>query len=398
MSTRREFLRSALGSGLALAALPRLAFASIPGERRLIVVLLRGALDGLAAVPPYADPYYARARGALALASPGEAQGALDLDGTFGLHPALTALHERYRAGELLVAHAVGTPYRERSHFDGQNVLENGGERPAGAASGWLNRALAALPAGSVRGLAIGQNVPLILRGAVPVASWAPSAMPEVEADLIARLRDLYSGDALLAARLEEAIRIARLADEEGGMGGRAALRTGPGQLKLIVQGAARLLAEPEGPRIAVIETGGWDTHANQGAAQGPLAVRLRALDEALDLLRSSLGAVWRQTVVLLCTEFGRTVAVNGTRGTDHGTGTATFLVGGAVRGGRVLGDWPGLSERARHEGRDLAVTLDLRALAKGVLHEHLALPERALVEVFPASGPIAPLRDLVRG
>jgi uncharacterized protein (DUF1501 family) len=403
MRSRREFLTASvrLGVGAALAtSLPGVSFAALPGTAPLVVVILRGALDGLSAVPPYGDPDYAGARGPIAIARPGGPQGALDLDGFFGLHPALPLLHARWRAGELLVVHAAATAYRERSHFDGQNVLENGGDRPSGSASGWLNRALGALGQG-VEGLALGQNVPLILRGPVPVGSWAPSALPEVEAELVLRLRDLYSDDPTLSARLDEATRLEALADEQSPAGG-AAMRTpnggGVGRLKAIAETAGRMIAAPHGSRLAVFDAGGWDTHAGEGAAEGQLAGRLSGLDQVLDALRRGLGAEWPRTAVLVCTEFGRTVQVNGTRGTDHGTGAAALVLGGAVRGGRVLADWPGLGERQRYEGRDLRPTTDLRAVAKGLLRDHLGIPERALTDVFPGSERVPAARDLVRG
>jgi len=403
MRSRRDFLSAGarLGFGAALAAaLPGVSFAALPGADPFVVVILRGALDGLSAVPPYGDPAYISARGPIAIARPGGAHGALDLDGFFGLHPALPLLYARWQAKELLVVHATASAYRERSHFDGQNVLENGGDRPSGSASGWLNRALAALAGRGVDGLALGQNVPLILRGPVPVGSWAPSALPEVEPELLTRLRDLYSNDATLSARLDEATHLETLADTEAPTGGAMEQSKGGGieRLKTIAETAGRMIAGPKGPRVAVLDAGGWDTHASEGGAEGQLAGRLGGLDQVLDALRQGLGAQWSRTAVLVCTEFGRTVQVNGTRGTDHGTGAAAFVLGGAVRGGRVLADWPGLAERQRYEGRDLRATTDLRALAKGLLRDHLGVADRALADVFPASEAAAPARDLVRG
>ncbi len=404
MTSRRDFLRMGVGSGVALglAALPGVSFAAgAAGDARLVVVILRGALDGLAAVPPFGDAGYAAARGPLAIARPGAAMGALDLDGFFGLHPALVHLHERWQARELVVVHATASPYRERSHFDGQNVLENGAERPSGAASGWLNRALGALPAARGQGLALGQNVPLILRGPAPVASWAPSQLPEVEPELVTRLRDLYSNDTTLAARLDEATRIGALVDEDGGAdaGTQRQMTRGGNveRLKAIAETAGRMLAAADGPRVAVMDAGGWDTHAGEGGAEGALAGRLHGLDEVLAALRSGLGDAWACSAVLVCTEFGRTVEINGTRGTDHGTGAAALLVGGAVAGGRVLADWPGLAPRDRHEGRDLRPTTDLRAIAKGVLADHLHLPARALGEVFPGGERVPAVANLIR-
>lgn len=401
MGNRREFLRAgvSLGVGAALAGiLPGVSFAALPGASPFIVVILRGALDGLSAVPPFGDPDYAEARGPIAIARPGEARGALDLDGFFGLHPALTLLHERWQAGELLVVHATASAYRERSHFDGQNVLENGGDRPSGSASGWLNRALGALPGRGVDGLALGQNVPLILRGPIPVGSWAPSALPEVEPELITRLRDLYSDDVTLSARLDEATHMAALVDQQATDGAMTRIRgEGVERLKLIAETAGRMISAANGPRVAVLDAGGWDTHAGEGAAEGQLASRLRGLDQVLDALRRGLGTEWSRSAVLVCTEFGRTVQVNGTGGTDHGTGAAALLLGGAVRGRRMLVDWPGLSERQRYQGRDLRATIDLRALAKGLILDHLGVAERALAEVFPGSERVAPARDLLR-
>ena len=403
MRTRRDFL--AAGTQLSLGALlvqalPGVSFAALPGAGPFVVVILRGALDGLSAVPPFGDPDYRDARGPIAIARPGEPAGALDLDGFFGLHPSMPLLHARYQAGELLVVHAAASAYRDRSHFDGQNVLENGGEHPSGSASGWLNRALGALPGRGVDGLALGQNVPLILRGPVPVGSWAPSALPEVEPELITRLRDLYSQDATLSARLDAATRMDALAGDDGQSGAMAGAPKGNGigRLKAIAETAGRMIAAPGGPRIAVLDAQGWDTHAGEGGAAGQLAGRLGGLDQVLDALRDGLGTEWQHPAVLVCTEFGRTVQVNGTGGTDHGTGAATFLLGGAVRGGRVLADWPGLGQRHRYEGRDLMPTTDLRSLAKGILRDHVGVPEARLADVFPDSAQVPVARDLVHG
>jgi uncharacterized protein (DUF1501 family) len=354
-------------------------------------------LDGLAAVPPYAEPAYAQLRGSLALGKPGTENGALDLDGTFGLHPALTNLHAMYRAREALVLHAAATPYRERSHFDAQNVLEAGGTVPTGSGGGWLNRALAALDsAGNSRGaVALADSVPLVLRGELAVTSWAPSQLPETDEDTLARVRRLYeAADPVLAASLNGALEAREIAGDASDTrmgGGRGDQAIAP-----LASAAARFLANPDGPRIAVLDAGGWDTHANQGAAQGPLALRLRGLDAGLQMLKTELGAHWSETTVLVVTEFGRTAAVNGTRGTDHGTAGCAFLAGGAVAGGRVVADWPGLAARDLHEGRDLRATTDLRSLFKAVLHERFGVSEAALARtVFPASDSVEPLENV---
>jgi uncharacterized protein (DUF1501 family) len=379
-----------------LAPFARLAAAAANPESRFVLMILRGGLDGLAAVPPYAEPAYAQARGALALSAPGTENGVLDLDGTFGLHPALANLHAMYRAREAVVLHATASPYRERSHFDAQNVLEAGGTTPSASAGGWLNRALAALgAAGDARGaVALADSVPLVLRGELAVTSWAPSQLPETDDDTLARVRRLYeAADPALAASLNAALQARELAGDaaDARMGGRGGASVAP-----LASAAARFLASPDGPRIAVLEAGGWDTHANQGGAQGPLALRLRGLDAGLQLLKTELGGHWQHTTVVVVTEFGRTVAVNGTRGTDHGTAGCVFLAGGAVAGGRVLADWPGLAARDLHEGRDLRATQDVRSLFKGVLHERFGISEAALARsVFPASDAVAPLEGL---
>ncbi len=391
--SRRRFLVHALSGAIAMQ-LPDWTFAAVPGESRLVVVLLRGALDGLAAVPPVGDPQYASLHGALAVPTGTTTR----LDGFFGLHPQLVFCAERWDAGELLPCHAVATPYRDRSHFDGQNVLENGGDRPSATASGWLNRALEAMPR-TYMGLALGQNVPLILRGPAPVTTWAPSMLRDPDEDLIARLEDLYSGDELLSARLAEATQAVELAaDADAATRGRAQRGSDSERLKSNAATAGRMLAAADGPRVAVMDANGWDTHANQGSASGQLANRLKSLDGALRALHEGLGPAWRRTVVVVLTEFGRTAAINGTRGTDHGTGTVALLLGGAVAGGRVLADWPGLRPADLFEGRDLKPTTSVHALMKGVLRDHLAVPEGALAQVFPSGTPDRPVAGLVRG
>ncbi len=390
---RRTFLQSAFAASAA-AVTPRLLLADAATDSRFVLIILRGALDGLAAVPPYGDGNYATKRGTLAITAP-----ALRLNGLFALNPGLAQLHERYRAKELVVFHAAASPYRERSHFDGQDLLENGTTRPGVARDGWLNRALSVLPATKLRtteqiSVALSQNLPLVLRGENQVNSWAPSRLPEADADTLQRIADLYSTEPYFAERLQAALASNEIA--EGGMmaGGRDPL----GQFNQLAASAGRLLVADDGARIAVIEASGWDTHANQGGDQGQLVNRLRALDSGLDALRVSLGPAWKRTAVMVVTEFGRTVAVNGTRGTDHGTATCAFLVGGAVNGGKVLADWPGLTTSSLYQGRDLAPTLDLRSVFKGVLAGHLSVGESDLEsKVFPESRSAKPLEGLIR-
>ena len=415
--SRRRFLETTLFAGATSLVASRIAFANAPTDARFVFVLLRGALDGLSAVPPVGDPDYASLRGQIALAKSGEG-AALPLDATFALHPSLKFCHASYAAKELAVLHAVASPYRERSHFDGQNVLESGGLRPHQTESGWLNRAISALQKGGQGqgGVALGANVPLAMRGPAEVASWSPTKISALDDETLARITDLYARDPLLSRRLAEALESDAIANEA-----QAAANAEPdadpamtpenaverdarekrnfnARYSEAARAAAGFLKREDGPRVAMFDTSGWDTHANEGGAQGQLALRLRGLDLALSALKESLGPVWRNTVVLVATEFGRTAAINGTRGTDHGTGAAVFMLGGAVAGGRVVADWPGLSRGNLHEGRDLRPTLDLRAVMKGVLHDHLGIASATLdSQVFPGSTGITQTRDLIR-
>ena len=396
---RRDFLTAGLAAGGALLT-TRLSFANTAtnGKSRFVFIILRGALDGLASVPPHGDRDYGALRRDLAMT----ATTVLPLNNLFGLHPSLTFLSESFTARELIVFHAVASPYRERSHFDGQDVLENGHLRAHAAQSGWLNRALAAIPAGrgssKELGVALGQNIPLVMRGPAAVTSWSPSKLAAVDDDTLQRITDLYAGDPVLASRLADALAADAIADDQPMMGKTDAGRGAAARYTEVIHAAAEFLRREDGPKVAVFDTTGWDTHANEGAAQGQLAGRLAALDAGLRMLKDQLGPVWDETAVLLATEFGRTAAINGTRGTDHGTATAAFLVGGAVRGGRVVADWPGLSQRALYQGRDLMPTLDLRAVLKGVMEEHLLVPSSALdTTVFPDSNAAKALAGLVR-
>lgn len=387
----RTTRRTLLALGGATLALPTLSFVQAAGDKKFVFVLLRGGLDGLAALPPVGDPDYARVRGRLAPNDP------LPLDGTFALHPRLAQFHALYQAGELLPVHACATAYRERSHFDAQNVLETGAAAPFGRDRGWLNAALGQLPARSGElGVALSPQAPLVLRGDAAVATWSPSALPSPDDDTLMRLMDLYERtDPALASALQAAQAanaIAADGDMSGGRGGARAMRA-------LARIAASFLKEPNGPVAAVIEMGGWDTHANQALEQGVLARNLAALDAGIATLKTELGPVWSDTLVFVATEFGRTAAPNGAGGTDHGTAAAAFLAGGPVAGGRVLADWPGLSARALHEGRDLRPTIDLRGVLKGALGPHLQISVRALdAHVFPDSGAAPGVDGLLRG
>ncbi len=399
MLSRRRMLHGLAGAMAATAALrPGLSLASLPGDKRLVVVILRGGVDGLAAVPPHGDPAYRRAHDKLALAGPGGKDGLLDLDGHFGLHPSLKVLHEMYRDGDLLAVHAAAVPYRARSHVDGQDVLETGTARPGGARDGWLNRALRVLdPAREPGlGLALGESVPLILRGPARVASWSPNVLPLPEPALLEEIAHLWRHDALLGPALAEGLRL-QDPDKAAMTHGRG-LRGlyGPRGIVTYAEKAGRMLAEPDGPRIAVLEMGGWDTHANQGLTAGRLANHLSAFGDGMGELKAALGGQWAQTAVLAVSEFGRTAAPNGTGGTDHGVAGAALLLGGAVAGGRVRADWPGLAAGQLYEGRDLRPTTDLRALFKAALRDHLGVDPTALeTEVFPESRAIRSLEGL---
>lgn len=390
MTTRRDALQM-LGGLAAFSCLPRLALAAPSvGERRLVFMFLRGGMDGLAAVPAYGDPQYAARRGILAIAAPGAPGGALDLDGHFGLNPYLPEMHKLYAARELAVLHAVASPYRERSHFDAQNLVENGTARPFGREAGWLNVALGT--GNKVGGMALGQSIPLVLRGPAQVGSWSPSALAGPDPDMLERLAELYRGDAILAPSFAAA------RESQGMLDGREAARgmgAGPQAVLALAKAAGEILGRREGPRVASIDFGGWDTHINQLGEYSALTRNLRLLDRSLLALKAALGPAWQQTAVLIVTEFGRTVAPNGSSGTDHGTAGAAFVAGGAVRGGRVIADWPGLGERALHEGRDLRPTLDMRALFKAALIAQMSLDEAALARVFPGSSGLRPLEGL---
>jgi uncharacterized protein (DUF1501 family) len=392
--------RSLLLGGASFAAwayLPKFARAADGRDPRLVVVILRGALDGLATVAPIGDPDYAGLHGPIALEAAGP-HAAVMLDSFFALHPSMPEFARMVRENHAAVVHAVATPYRDRSHFDGQDVLESGYAGPGRVQSGWLNRALEALPKGErvMSGLAIGPTTPLVLRGAAPTVAWAPAALPQAADDTAARLVDLYRHrDPALASALSQGLQLDKSAQGDDmkpkpGTGG-------AGAMKLVARGAAKLMSADDGPRIAALAFDGWDTHANEGGPVGRLAALLSGLDGALAEFETGLGARWRDTVIVVATEFGRTARINGTEGTDHGTGTVALLAGGAVKGGRVIADWPGLKQANLFEARDLAPTTDLRAVIKGVLHDHLGLSERVLAEtVFPDSASVKAVQGLV--
>jgi uncharacterized protein (DUF1501 family) len=390
--------------------LPRIARAE-GRDPRMLTIVLRGALDGLAAVAPVGDPDWVKLRGDKALVLDGKTP-ALPLDSFFALNPAMPNLLRLYKEGQAAIVHASATPYRERSHFDGQDVLESGLPNPGRADSGWLNRALGGLePEARVRrdgrAFAVGPVTPLVVRGPTPVMSWTPARIQPASEDTMARLIDLYHHtDTELARAIEgrmDLVTLARASDP-------AAMAPTEGQQ--LPQGfaaqvrayfadaagtAAKFLARADGPRIGALAFNGWDTHIDEGADSGRLATLLGALDGALAAVEKNMGEAWRETVVAVVTEFGRTARINGTNGTDHGTGTIALLAGGALKGGRVIADWPGLKNASLYEGRDLAATTDLRAVLKGLLKDHLRVTDRALAgNVFPGSADVKPMTGLV--
>jgi uncharacterized protein (DUF1501 family) len=403
MNSRRQLLHAALAgaagttlgpwSSLSLAAS---AATASPGSNRFVLLILRGGMDGLVAVPALGDPAFAEARGPLAQFG----SAPLPLDNTFALHPLLPQLHNLYGSGELAVIHATGLPYRERSHFDAQQLLESGGSKPHELNSGWLGRALAASAgaSGSLKGVALETAVPLVLRGPVGVDTWAPSSLPDPAPDLVQRLETMYRSDPALAQALQRA----KALRDVPGMGANPQAMGGPqaaGRRAAVTLATKASEFLQRGTQVAVMELGGWDSHINAANPNGALANTLRTLDATLAALKDGLSAngTWGRTVVLVATEFGREVAVNGNGGTDHGTGGAAFVLGGAVRGGRVIADWPGLARKDRFEGRDLRVTTDLRAVVRTVLAEHLRVPRAALdTSVLPGSASL-PLLDLLR-
>ena len=408
--SRRELL---LASGVmfAWALVPRVARAE-GRDPRFLTVVLRGALDGLAVAAPVGDSDWIKLRGDQALRLDGQ-MPALPLDGFFALNPAMPNLHRLYQLGQATFVHAVATPYRERSHFDGQDVLESGYSNPGAIATGWLNRSLVGLEAGGRadpqgRGaFAVGPITPLVVRGPAPVLSWVPPRLPPVSDETTMRLLDLYRHtDPTLARAFEEHMGLAAIARAGG-------VTSEPGEERPVMQvggiaqmrtyfadaagAAAKFLAGAEGPRVGALAFDGWDTHVNEGTVKGRLANLLGALDGAIAAIETNMGNAWHETVVLLITEFGRTARINGNDGTDHGTATVALLAGGALKGGRVLADWPGLKEADLHERRDLKATTDLRAIVKGVLADHLRVDDRVLATaVFPDSAAIKPTPGLL--
>jgi uncharacterized protein (DUF1501 family) len=384
---RRDFVRNMCYGGIATWALPSVSFAQVEQAGRLVFVLLRGGFDGLAAVVPYGDPDYRALRGTFAF----DESGLTPLDDTFGLAPGLSPLRALWDANELAVLHAMAIPHRTRSHFDGQAILETGLDHPAGSSDGWLNRLLQVM-SGRRSGIAIAAGMPLSLSGPYAVESWSPTKLGVVDDAFLERLAVLYRADPALQGRFEAALQQQNVVGEEPMAGGNARR----GGITPLMQAAARILRQEQGPNIAAMEFSGWDTHANQGVAGGALDRLLGQLAEGLVAFRTEMGSAWRTTTVVVMTEFGRTARPNGTRGTDHGTAGAGFVLGPRLSRAQMIADWPGLAESALYEGRDLKPTLDTRAALKAVLAGTFDLTAPQLDRVFPNSGGAAAITKLM--
>jgi uncharacterized protein (DUF1501 family) len=422
--SRRKVLTGAIGLGVTMELLGAPAWAAAEtssARKRLVVIICRGGLDGLSLSPPVGDKDYVALRGPIAIGSFDQGDGALRLDDTFGLHPSLAAVHTLAMRGEARIAPAVATPDRERSHFEAQDVLESGGTVVYGTSSGWLNRALESMgPAGRVKAISIGPTAPLILRGRIEAASWSPGGGAERDSRLPEILQDLYAGDPLLGPALASGLATRAMAKvatvdaaglqspamgdgmaagqaNAGGSELRPLLNRGLPQARKMGATLAGFMTQPDGERIAAVSIDNFDTHANQGAAQGQLATRLAYVDAFIDGLARGLGPAWNDTLVVMATEFGRTARINGTGGTDHGTASTALVLGGALKKGGIIGDWPTLAQARLFENRDTAPTLDMRGLFKGVLRDHLGIDRAALdTKVFPDSAAVLPAGGIV--
>ncbi|MEE2899336.1 MAG: DUF1501 domain-containing protein [Gemmatimonadota bacterium] len=384
---RRTFMRGMCYGGLATFALPVVRFAQVPGHGKMVFVLLRGGFDGLAALVPVGDPDYAAIRGGMAF-------GASELttigDG-FGLAPGLAPWKTLWDQQELVGLHAMAIPYRTRSHFAGQAILETGLDRPDGVSDGWLNRLLQIMD-GERSGIAVAAGMPRSLSGTHQVTSWSPAELGVVDDAYVDRLSLLYRADPELHDRFEAALQMKEVAPEMDRMGGR-----GPrGQMAPIMSAAAKFLREPGGPNVAALEFSGWDTHANQGLVGGQLDRLLGQLARGVLTFKEEMRDEWANTTVVIMTEFGRTARPNGTQGTDHGTAGAGWVIGPNVAKSTVISDWPGLAERSLFESRDLRPTLDTRAVLKGVIAGVFDLTAGQADRVFPGSGDVRGLYDLM--
>jgi len=405
---RRDFL--GLSAGMTLLPFGPAAWAATAegGPKRLIVIFLRGAVDGLNVVVPYAERTYYEVRPTIAIGAQGTDLGALPLDGRFGLNPALASLLPLWTERKLAFVHAAGSPDATRSHFDAQLFIENGTPGDGTTRDGWMNRLLAALPEphGPTDAVSVGPTLPQILRGELPAANLrlGPEAarLTPLDRPEISRAFDrLYAGnDALSEAyRQARAARVELLGDLASEMRQADNGAPLPSGFPLEAARLAHLIRRDRKIRLAFASLGGWDTHVNQGKGKGQLANRLQPLGDGLATLAKGLGKDWDDTVVVVISEFGRTVHENGNGGTDHGHGNVVWVLGGPVRGGHVYGDWPGLAKAQLYQGRDLAVTTDYRTIFATILERHLGLDDRQLVQIFPGLPPArSNLSELLAG
>lgn len=418
---RRSLLGLGVSLGISVNFFGSQAFAASEGDlakKKLVVVICRGGMDGLSVSPPVGDANYAALRGSIAL----KPDQVLKLDETFGLHPALKTVHALAQQGQARIAPAIASPDRARSHFEAQDVLETGAAHVYGTETGWLNRTLEALaPARKVEGLSVGTTAPLILRGKIQAASWSPGKGVDEAARLPTLLQDLYRNDPMLGPAFARGLETETMAQQAmTAMAATPAMNVAAASTPNMMQPASMsptmandrqnragaeaarklgstlggFMTQAGGPQIAAISLDGFDTHAGQ---LGQIATRLTYMDAVLDGLHTGLGAEWKNTVVIAVTEFGRTARVNGTGGTDHGTASTGLVLGGALKRGGIVGDWPTLKETALFENRDTAPTLDMRGLFKGVLADHVGV-DRAVLErkVFPDSAAAKPVTGLV--
>ncbi len=368
-------------------------------QKKLVVVMLRGAVDGLSVVAPYGEREYAASRPQIALAAPGAEDGLIKLDSLFGLHPSLSPLKRHWDGGQLAFVHASGSPDPTRSHFDAQDYFESGTPGRKSTPDGWMNRLLTALPGepAPTRAISQGSTPPRIFAGTASVANLGlgPNAMQRRAIDdpqMQAGLAKLYANDAQLSGTLRDTTQgrgeMSRsMAAGEGGKSMDPSADAGAPSARSFAADARRLgtlIRKDAHTQLAFTAVGGWDTHVNQGAARGQLANRLASLGEGLDALSVGLGDAYKDTVIVVASEFGRTLRQNGNGGTDHGRGNVIWLMGGPVAGGQMLGEWPGLDASALADGRDLAVRTDFRQVLAPLLQRHLGLSEASLAAVFP--------------